>query len=65
MMDPAWPKRIDFGQLEYHANMAEKRAFQDPKSGRVFGQAPKPAKIFRAGLYARVSTHDNTGRAGR
>ncbi len=28
------------------------------KSGRVFGQGQKPAKMFRAGLYARVSTHD-------
>ena len=28
------------------------------KSGYVFGQARKPAKMFRAGLYARVSTND-------
>src|SRR5207248_1503192 len=25
---------------------------------RVFGQLQEPAKMFRAGLYARVSTHD-------
>ena len=28
------------------------------KSSRVFGQARKTAKMFRAGLYARVSTND-------
>jgi Resolvase, N terminal domain len=38
--------------------MAAKRAFQKAKSGNVFGQARKPAKMFRAGLYARVSTND-------
>ncbi len=38
--------------------MAEKRASEKAKSPRVFGQARKPAKMFRAGLYARVSTND-------
>jgi len=38
--------------------MAEKRAAEKAKSPRVFGQARKPAKMFRAGLYARVSTND-------
>jgi len=38
--------------------MAAKRASEKPKSPRVFGQARKPAKMFRAGLYARVSTND-------
>ena len=28
------------------------------KSGKVFGQGQKPAKMVRAGLYARVSTQD-------
>ena len=28
------------------------------KSGKVFGQGQKPAKMVRAGLYARVSTLD-------
>ena len=28
------------------------------KSGKVFGQGQKTAKIVRAGLYARVSTQD-------
>lgn len=38
--------------------MAAKRASEKTKSRRVFGQARKPAKMFRAGLYARVSTDD-------
>jgi putative DNA-invertase from lambdoid prophage Rac len=38
--------------------MAEKRAFQNVKSDKVFGQGQKRTKVFRAGLYARVSTHD-------
>ena len=38
--------------------MAAKRASQKTESTMVFGQARKPAKMFRAGLYARVSTSD-------
>src|SRR5450432_3655482 len=38
--------------------MAAKRASDKAKSEHVFGQARKPAKMFRAGLYARVSTND-------
>src|SRR5579859_1866861 len=38
--------------------MAAKRAFPKAKSDNVFGQARKPVKMFRAGLYARVSTND-------
>src|SRR5579862_8004776 len=38
--------------------MAAKRAFPKAKSGNVFGQARRPAKMFRVGLYARVSTND-------
>src|SRR5213080_3071711 len=38
--------------------MAAKRAFPKAKSGNVFGQARKSAKVFRAGIYARVSTND-------
>ena len=38
--------------------MAAKRAFPKAKSHNVFGQTRKPAKMFRAGLYARVSTND-------
>ena len=38
--------------------MAAKRASENAKSLTVFGHARKPAKMFRAGLYARVSTND-------
>jgi DNA invertase Pin-like site-specific DNA recombinase len=38
--------------------MPAKRDFPKAKSDNVFGQARKPAKMFRAGLYARVSTND-------
>ena len=38
--------------------MAAKPASATAKSARVFGQPREPAKMFRAGLYARVSTHD-------
>jgi DNA invertase Pin-like site-specific DNA recombinase len=38
--------------------MAAKRASENTKSHRVFGQAQKQGKMFRAGLYARVSTND-------
>jgi putative DNA-invertase from lambdoid prophage Rac len=38
--------------------MPVKRASQKAKSDNVFGQPRKSAKMFRAGLYARVSTID-------
>jgi DNA invertase Pin-like site-specific DNA recombinase len=38
--------------------MAAKQASGKAESRRVFGQARKPAKMLRAGLYARVSTND-------
>src|SRR5438477_4563763 len=38
--------------------MPIKRASPKAKSDNVFGQARKPSKMFRAGLYARVSTND-------
>ena len=38
--------------------MPIKRASQKAKSGNVFGQARRPAKMLRVGLYARVSTDD-------
>jgi len=38
--------------------MAAKRALPKAKSDNIFGQARKSAKMFRAGLYARVSTND-------
>src|SRR5665811_1213095 len=44
--------------LEEHSEVSAKLASEKAKSPRVFGQARKPAKMFRAGLYARVSTND-------
>jgi putative DNA-invertase from lambdoid prophage Rac len=44
--------------LELRCEMAAKRASEKTKSHRVFGQARKPMKMSRAGLYARVSTND-------
>jgi predicted site-specific integrase-resolvase len=38
--------------------MAAKRAPETVKSKRLFGQRQAPTKMFRVGLYARVSTHD-------
>jgi len=38
--------------------MPAKQAFSKAKSDNVFGQARKQPKMFRAGLYARVSTND-------
>ena len=38
--------------------MAVKRASRNAKSHGVFGQARKQPRMFRAGLYARVSTND-------
>ena len=38
--------------------MAAREASEEAKSRRVFGQARRPAKMFRAGIYARVSTDD-------
>ena len=40
------------------SKMAEKRASRNTQPHRVFGPARKPAKMLRAGLYARVSTTD-------
>jgi putative DNA-invertase from lambdoid prophage Rac len=38
--------------------MPQKRAVPEAKSDHVFGQRRTPPKMFRAGLYARVSTND-------
>jgi hypothetical protein len=51
---------LSSAKRERHLKMAGKRAFPKAKSHRVFGQARKPGKMFRAGLYARVSTTDST-----
>jgi hypothetical protein len=42
----------------WHREMSAKRALPKAKSGNVFGQPRRPAKMFCAGLYARVSTND-------
>src|SRR5689334_10375284 len=38
--------------------MPGKRCFPKTKSADVFGQARRPGRMLRAGLYARVSTND-------
>jgi DNA invertase Pin-like site-specific DNA recombinase len=38
--------------------MAANQASEKAQSHRVFGQARKPARMFRAALYSRVSTND-------
>jgi DNA invertase Pin-like site-specific DNA recombinase len=38
--------------------MGEKRPLQTQKSRKVFGQPRRQPKMYRAGLYARVSTND-------
>jgi predicted site-specific integrase-resolvase len=38
--------------------MPIKRPSRNAKSGRVFDQTQKPAKMFRVGLYARISKYD-------
>lgn len=43
---------------ERHSEMAAKRASEKAQSPRVFGQQRKHPKMFRVGLYARVSTFD-------
>src|ERR1700733_10987292 len=41
-----------------HSKMPAKQTSEKTKTKRVFGHARKPAKMFRVGLYARVSTFD-------
>src|SRR5260370_5387215 len=43
---------------EGYAEMDAKRSVEKAKSRRVFGHARNSAKMFRVGLYARVSTND-------
>jgi hypothetical protein len=45
---------------EKHPEVTAKRASAKAQSPQVFGQARKPAKMFRVGLYARVSTTEQT-----
>src|SRR3954471_17671238 len=43
---------------EEHSEVSAKRPVEKAKSPKVFGQARRPAKVFRAAIYARVSTND-------
>jgi putative DNA-invertase from lambdoid prophage Rac len=58
MMNPAWPKRIHGGQAKQPSSNAHKTGLAKRKSDYVFGQRRRRTKMFRAGLYARVSTND-------
>jgi DNA invertase Pin-like site-specific DNA recombinase len=58
MLNPAWPKSIVFGHRSDTLKMAAKQASGKKESPKVFGQARKPEKMFRAGLYARISSSD-------
>src|ERR1035441_6374104 len=51
-------KGYSLARRERHSKMAGKRTSDQAKSQRVLGQARKPSKMLRAGLYARVSTND-------
>ena len=53
-----WPKRTDNGHSGKLCQVAPKRTGKTAKSKRVFGQPQAPPKMFRAGQYARISTHD-------
>jgi hypothetical protein len=41
-----------------HSKIAAKQSFSKARSNNVFGQRRSPSKMFRASLYARVSTND-------
>jgi putative DNA-invertase from lambdoid prophage Rac len=58
MMNPAWPKRIVCGHAWVTSPNGRQTGLSKGKSDSVFGQRRKPSKMFRAGLYARVSTND-------
>jgi DNA invertase Pin-like site-specific DNA recombinase len=57
-MIDTWLKTFLFGQQIEHSEMAVKRGSRQPKLDNVFGQSRRQLKMFRAGLYARVSTDD-------
>src|SRR5579863_190114 len=58
MMNLPGRKGSTAARRKRHSQMAGKRARPKSKSANVFGQARRPVKMFRAGLYARVSTND-------
>src|ERR1041385_1272484 len=58
MMNPAGRNgTCSAGQWRTH-QVAARRGLPEGKSANVFGQPRKQPKMFRAGLYARVSTND-------
>src|SRR5215469_2734021 len=58
MMNPPGRKGSTAARIKRHPKMPRKRASRKPQSEDVFGQARRQPKMFRAGLYARVSTND-------
>jgi predicted site-specific integrase-resolvase len=57
-MSLAWPKRIVCGLAGASLKNGGKTSLPHRKIASGFGQSRKPLKMFRAGLYARVSTDD-------
>src|SRR4051794_29093501 len=58
MMIPRGRKGYSAAILGEHREVPVKQGSGSRKSGKVFGQGQKTAKMVRAGLYARVSTQD-------
>jgi len=59
MMLPRWPKRILSGHRQESYENAHKTGSDPAVSHRVFGKPSRRREhLVRAGLYARVSTHD-------
>ena len=57
----SWPKRIVCGQAGRISRNAHKTGLSESKIDHVFGHSRRPAKMFRSGIYARVSTkHQQT-----
>ena len=58
-MPPTWPETIDYGQGWESLENGRKTGSRKAKSRKVFGHPSKQVNAaLRAGLYARVSTHD-------
>lgn len=58
MIDLSGRKGMNSACRKGSLEVAAGRASQKAKSDNVFGQSRRPAKMLRAGLYARVSTND-------
>src|SRR5262249_46991755 len=58
MMGLAGRKGSSAAERDGHCQMPVKRVSRPAKLRRVFGQRRRHPKMFRAGLYARVSTND-------